>query len=103
MVARLGRVGAGGVHAAAPGGARLSAGGPEALARAAGGLGGRALTEAALDDLRARGYAEAAVWSFAANQRANAFYEAAGFARDGAERTEEAWADLAEVRYRRAL
>ncbi len=43
------------------------------------------------------------VWSFAANEPANAFYEAHGFARDGAERTEETWAHLLEVRYRRAL
>ncbi len=73
---------------------------------AAGGWGrgtGRALIAAALDDLRARGYAEATVWSFDANERANAFYEAAGFARDGAERTEDVWANLTEVRYRRAL
>jgi GNAT superfamily N-acetyltransferase len=60
---------------------------------------GRVLVEAALADLAERGYAEATVWSFAANERANAFYEAHGFERDGAERTEEAWADIAQVRY----
>jgi RimJ/RimL family protein N-acetyltransferase len=43
------------------------------------------------------------VWSFAANERANRFYEAHGFTRDGAERTEAAWADLLELRYRRSL
>ena len=43
------------------------------------------------------------VWSFAANDRANAFYEAHGFSRDGAERAEEVWADLLEVRLRRPL
>jgi GNAT superfamily N-acetyltransferase len=64
---------------------------------------GRALTAAALDSLRERGCTEATVWSFAANERANAFYEADGFTRDGAERTEEVWADLLEVRYRRSL
>jgi GNAT superfamily N-acetyltransferase len=64
---------------------------------------GRALVAAALDDLRERGYSEATVWSFAANDRANAFYEANGFARDGAERTEEVWANILEVRYRRGL
>jgi GNAT superfamily N-acetyltransferase len=64
---------------------------------------GRALMAAALDDLRLRGYAEATVWSFDANERANAFYEAQGFARDGATRTEEVWANLLEVRYRRVL
>jgi hypothetical protein len=31
------------------------------------------------------------------------FYEQAGFTRDGAERTEEAWAHLPEIRYRRSL
>jgi GNAT superfamily N-acetyltransferase len=67
-----------------------------------GGVGG-ALMAAALDELRSRGYAEATVWSFADNERANAFYEAHGFERDGAERTEEAWANIPEVRYRRSL
>ena len=64
---------------------------------------GRALIAAALDDLRERGYSEAIVWSFAANDRANAFYEAQGFTRDGAERTEDRFADIPSVRYRRSL
>ncbi len=64
---------------------------------------GRMLMAAALDSLRERGCTEATVWSFAANERANAFYESAGFTRDGAEKTEEAWAGLLEVRYRRSL
>jgi GNAT superfamily N-acetyltransferase len=64
---------------------------------------GRALMEAALADLASRGCAEATVWSFAANHRANAFYEAQGFERDGTERREDTWAGLVEVRYRRAL
>jgi L-amino acid N-acyltransferase YncA len=64
---------------------------------------GRALMSAALDSLRERGCTEATVWSFAANERANRFYEAHGFTRDGAERTEAAWADLLELRYRRSL
>jgi L-amino acid N-acyltransferase YncA len=64
---------------------------------------GRALMQAALADLAARGYAEATVWSFAANERANAFYEAHGFERDGTERTEETWADILEIRFRRPL
>jgi hypothetical protein len=59
--------------------------------------------EAGLDFLRERSYAAVTVWSFAANERANAFYERHGFARDGGERTEEAWADILEVRYRRVL
>jgi GNAT superfamily N-acetyltransferase len=64
---------------------------------------GRALVAAGLDELRRLGYSEATVWSFADNTRANAFYEAHGFVRDGAERREEAWANILEVRYRRSL
>jgi GNAT superfamily N-acetyltransferase len=64
---------------------------------------GRALMAAVLDSLRERGFTEATVWSFAANERANRFYESAGFRRDGAEKTEEAWAHVPEVRFRRSL
>ena len=64
---------------------------------------GRALMAAALADLAARGYSEAAVWSFAANDRANSFYEHHGFTRDGSARREAHWANILEVRYRRAL
>lgn len=64
---------------------------------------GTELLRAALDGLREMGYASASLWSFAANERANAFYEAAGFARDGSERTEEVWGHVTEVRYRRSL
>jgi L-amino acid N-acyltransferase YncA len=64
---------------------------------------GRVLMASVLDSLRERGCTEATVWSFAANERANGFYEAHGFVRDGAGKTEEAWAGLLEVRYRRSL
>ena len=64
---------------------------------------GRTLLGAALDSLRERGFTEATLWSFASNDRANAFYEAQGFTRDGAEKTEAAWANIPEVRYRRSL
>jgi GNAT superfamily N-acetyltransferase len=64
---------------------------------------GRALMGAALEGLSELGFAHATVWSFAANERANAFYEAHGFVRDGTERREEVWADILEVRYRREL
>jgi GNAT superfamily N-acetyltransferase len=64
---------------------------------------GRALMSAVLDSLRERGCTEATLWSFAANERANRFYESHGFTRDGAERTEASWADLLELRYRRSL
>jgi GNAT superfamily N-acetyltransferase len=67
-----------------------------------GGIGHELMT-AALEDLSERGNGQATVWSFAANARANAFYESEGFTRDGAERTEETWAHILEVRYRRAL
>ena len=64
---------------------------------------GRHLLAVALDSLRDRGFTEVTLWSFAANERANAFYEAHGFGRDAAEKTEEAWAHIPEVRYRRSL
>jgi GNAT superfamily N-acetyltransferase len=64
---------------------------------------GSALMQAALAELRELGYAEATVWSFDANARANAFYEHHGFRRDGAERREQVWASLLEVRYRAPL
>ena len=63
---------------------------------------GSALMGAALSTLPELGYTGASVWSFADNDRANAFYEDHGFERDGAERREEAWAGILEVRLRRA-
>jgi RimJ/RimL family protein N-acetyltransferase len=64
---------------------------------------GSALMEPALTGLAELGYSEASLWSFADNARANAFYERHGFERDGATRTEEVWAWIPEVRYRRRL
>jgi GNAT superfamily N-acetyltransferase len=64
---------------------------------------GRALIAAVLDSLRDRGCTEVTLWSFAANEPANAFYESVGFTRDGAEKTEEPWAHIPEVRFRRSL
>lgn len=64
---------------------------------------GRTLLGAALEALRSMGYEAASVWSFADNERANAFYEAMGFVRDGSERTEEVWGHVPEIRYRRSL
>jgi len=65
---------------------------------------GRALMDGVLESLRQRGHTVATVWSFTANDRANAFYEALGFTRDGAEdSTGEAWADIPGIRYRRSL
>ena len=61
---------------------------------------GRALMGAALADFAA-GYMGFPVWSFAANDQAEAVYEAFGFARDGSERTERRGQHPA-VRYRHA-
>jgi GNAT superfamily N-acetyltransferase len=64
---------------------------------------GAALMARVLDGLAELGFEDASVWSFEANARANAFYERHGFERDGATRTEDAWAHVPEVRYRRTL
>jgi GNAT superfamily N-acetyltransferase len=64
---------------------------------------GRALMAAVLDSLRDLGCTEATLWSLADNERANAFYEAHGFRRDGAEKREDVWAGLLEQRFRRSL
>jgi RimJ/RimL family protein N-acetyltransferase len=62
----------------------------------------RLMTEA-LPLMAELGYGEVTLWSFAANDRANAFYERHGLRRDGAERTQEVWGDRSQVRYRRSL
>ncbi len=67
-----------------------------------GGAAPRLMTEA-LPLMAELGYDEVTLWSFASNGRANAFYERHGMRRDGAERTQEVWADRPQVRYRRAL
>ena len=64
---------------------------------------GRALMAGALGGLAEMGFAQATVWSFADNARANAFYEGRGFTRDGTQRRQEQWAQVLEVRYRREL
>jgi GNAT superfamily N-acetyltransferase len=64
---------------------------------------GRKLMAAVVDSLRERGCTVATLWSFAENERANAFYEAVGFTRDGARKSQDTWAHLPEVRYRRSL
>jgi len=61
---------------------------------------GRALFAYAVDDLRARGYTQAALWVLSTNTRARRFYEAAGWSHDGATKMEERpGAVLHEVRY----
>jgi ribosomal protein S18 acetylase RimI-like enzyme len=63
---------------------------------------GRALLEAAQEELARLGFAESVLWVLPGNTRARRFYEAAGWADDGSERTSEVFGiALAEVRYRR--
>lgn len=65
---------------------------------------GRALMTAALRHLAAAGYHEATLWVLDTNERARRFYDAAGFAPDGAEKTDYRHGfAIREVRYRRKL
>jgi ribosomal protein S18 acetylase RimI-like enzyme len=65
---------------------------------------GRALLVAAQTELARLGYAEAVLWVLPGNARARRFYEVAGWATDGAERTIEVQGVVVpEVRYRRRL
>lgn len=59
---------------------------------------GRALMDAALDALTARGFMVVTLWVFEANPRARAFYEKCGFVADGARQGEPP-----EIRLRRRL
>ncbi len=63
---------------------------------------GRALLEAAQAELDRMGFAESVLWVLPGNARARRFYEAAGWAADGTEKTSEAFGvSFDEVRYRR--
>jgi len=64
---------------------------------------GSALVRAVASDLSSEGCEELTVWSFRANERANAFYKRQGFETDGAERHQERYANAPEVRMRRSL
>lgn len=65
---------------------------------------GRSLFAHAVQDLTQRGYQEATLWVLASNERAQRFYAAAGWIRDGATKMEERpGAVLHEVRYRKVL
>ena len=58
----------------------------------------------ALNRLACAGYADATLWVLEGNDRAIAFYEAAGWRPDGVRRVEEIWgATAAELAYRRRL
>ncbi|QSY50426.1 MULTISPECIES: GNAT family N-acetyltransferase [Streptomyces] len=61
---------------------------------------GRALWRAALEGARQRGYARMVVWVLKGNARARRFYERAGCAADGAQRTDDIdGTPVPEVRY----
>jgi GNAT superfamily N-acetyltransferase len=64
---------------------------------------GRALADAALADLRRRGFSEATVWTLAESPRNLRFYEALGFELDGAQQRRESFGAPLEVRLRRPL
>jgi L-amino acid N-acyltransferase YncA len=65
---------------------------------------GRQLLARATDELRARRYREMMLWVLPGNMRARRFYEAAGMATDGGEKTEEVrGALLPHLRYRMSL
>lgn len=67
------------------------------------GLGlGRALLHAAAERLRASGFRTAALWVFAGNAAARAFYQAQGWRPDGGTRVEPAYREP-QVRLRRVL
>jgi GNAT superfamily N-acetyltransferase len=64
---------------------------------------GRALTDAALDGLRAAGYQRVVLWTLTENARARRFYHKAGFAPDGATNVLAGLGDVEELRYIRDL
>ena len=65
---------------------------------------GRALMDAARGGLRQAGFSEATLWALATNERARRFYEAGGWALDGATKEDNSRGfPLTEVRYRRDL
>jgi ribosomal protein S18 acetylase RimI-like enzyme len=64
---------------------------------------GRALTDAALDGLRAAGYRRVVLWTLTENARARRFYDKAGFAPDGATNILAGLGNVEELRYVRDL
>jgi len=64
---------------------------------------GRALTDAALDGLRAAGYRRVVLWTLTENARARRFYDKAGFAPDGATNILAGRGHVEELRYVRDL
>jgi len=66
---------------------------------------GTELLQAVLERLRLLRFTAATLWVLEKNSRARAFYEAAGFTKEGAERTETdlIGSPLHEIRYRTTL
>jgi RimJ/RimL family protein N-acetyltransferase len=65
---------------------------------------GRALIERGDAFLRESGFDQAVLWVLEGNERAERFYRAAGWSRDGGRKVEEfQGAELTEVRYRKPL
>lgn len=64
---------------------------------------GRALCQEAERMLKSRGYTQITLWVFEGNSQARRFYEAMGFAPDGASKVLSPGAPLTAVRYRKAI
>jgi GNAT superfamily N-acetyltransferase len=65
---------------------------------------GRQLMAAALERLAAEGFAQATLWVLDSNARARRFYEAGGWAAEGAVKHDDSRGfPMTEVRYRRPL
>jgi GNAT superfamily N-acetyltransferase len=65
---------------------------------------GRALMGSVVTELARAGYADVILWVLDANDRARRFYALAGWAEDGASKTDGSRGfDITEVRYRRTL
>lgn len=65
---------------------------------------GQALASAARSDLRRLGFRQAVLWVVAGNTRAERFYRADGWTRDGLHRAQQVWnVSVDTVRYSRAL
>jgi GNAT superfamily N-acetyltransferase len=64
---------------------------------------GRALIERAEESLRGSGFPQALLWVLEGNERAERFYEAAGWARDGEKVDDFQGATVTESRYSKAL
>lgn len=64
---------------------------------------GRALIERSEESLRASGFAQGLLWVLEGNERADRFYRAAGWKRDGEKEDVFQGAQVVELRYRKEL